>query len=88
MSPRRKPLGILVIMIVVGLLVGSALSEVLGAVLPEGVPRTFLTKGVAVDLGPTTVNLGVLWITLGLGLRISILSVGGVILAAYLFRWY
>jgi hypothetical protein len=88
MSPRRKPLGILVIMIVAGLLVGSALSEVLRAVLPAGVPRTFLTEGVAVNLGPTTLNLGVLWITLGIGFRVSILSVGGIILAAYLFRWY
>jgi hypothetical protein len=88
MTPRRKPLGILVVMIVAGLLIGSALSEVLRAVLPAGVPRTFLTEGVAINLGPATLNLGVLWFTLGIGLRISILSVGAIVLAAYLFRWY
>jgi hypothetical protein len=75
-------------MVVVGLLLGSALSEALRALLPQGVPRTFLTEGVAVNLGPATLNLGILWFTLGVGLRISILSVGGVVLAAYLFRWY
>jgi hypothetical protein len=87
-SPRRKPLRVLVFMVVVGLLVGSAVSELLRALLPQGVPRTFLTEGVAINLGPATVNLGVLWVTLGIGLRISILSVGGIIFAAYLFRWY
>jgi hypothetical protein len=71
----------------VGLLVGSFVGEVLARYLPEGVAKSFFTNSVTGHFGPVSVDLIAIGITLGpLSIAVNIMTVVGVVLAAYLFR--
>ena len=70
-----------------GFAFGGFLSALLVRVLPAGAPKEVLTLSVTPKLGPITVDLLVLWFTVGpVGLRISVLAVVGVVLAYLLAR--
>ena len=70
-----------------GFALGGFLSAFLERVLPAGAPREVLTLAVTPKLGPLTVDLLVLWFTVGpIGLKVSVLAVVGVILAYLLAR--
>lgn len=74
--------------VVVGCVLGALASELLGAILPRGVIREFFVRSFSPSLGPMEVNLGVLSLTLGLSLKVTVASVLGILLAVYIFRWY
>jgi hypothetical protein len=75
-------------MIVFGILLGTAVGEAVAVLLPEGVVKEFFLRSVVASLGPGTLNLVAVSITLGLSLKVNIVAVLGMILAVYLFRWY
>ena len=85
---RKKPVSILLIMLVVGMLIGSMLGEVISLVLPDGVVKQFFLKSITPGFQLTQIDLEVVKITLGLELKLNIISILGVLLAVYLFRWY
>jgi hypothetical protein len=73
--------------LVAGFLIGGFMSALLGQFLPESAARTFFTYSVTPSVGPVSVNLLVVSLTLGpLGLTVSILSLIGVAIAYYLAR--
>lgn len=70
-----------------GFVLGGFLSAFLERVLPEGAPKEVLTFAVAPTLGPLSLNLGVVWFTVGpIGINVSVLAVVGVVLAYLLAR--
>jgi Domain of unknown function (DUF4321) len=70
-----------------GLLLGSLLGEVMARYLPEGVAKSFFTNSVTGQFGPVSLDLIAIGITLGpLSIAVNIMSVVGVVLAAYLLR--
>jgi hypothetical protein len=70
-----------------GFALGGFLSAFLERMLPAGAPKEVLTFAVTPRLGPVTVDLLVLWFTIGpIGLKISVLAVVGVVLAYLLAR--
>ena len=70
-----------------GLLAGSFLGEVLARYLPNGVAKSFFTNSVTGHLGPVSVDLIAVAVTLGpLSIAVNITTIVGVVLAAYLFR--
>ncbi len=70
-----------------GFALGGFLSAFLVRILPAGAPREVLTFSVTPKLGPVTVDLLVLWFTIGpVGLKVSVLAVVGVVLAYLLAR--
>jgi hypothetical protein len=70
-----------------GLLLGSFLGEVMARYLPEGVAKSFFTNSVTGQFGPVSLDLIAIGVTLGpLSIGVNIMSVVGVVLAAYLFR--
>ena len=88
MSQRQKSLGMLVFMVILGAIVGTAIGEAIGLILPEGVVKEFFLRSVATSVGPTTVNLVALTFTIGFSIKVNLMSVLGVVLSTYLFRWY
>ena len=87
-SSRKKSLGFIVLVLVLGAFIGSALGEVIGLVLPEGVVQDFFTKAAKGDLGPTTLNLIIVTFTIGFSFKLNLIGVVGIFIAAYLVRWY
>ena len=88
MNLRTRPLGILIIMLVVGSVLGSLFGGLMGVILPDGVVRDFFVTGFQPQFGPLTVDLGVIGVTLGFKLRVTVASVLGIMLAVHIFRWY
>jgi hypothetical protein len=86
--PRQKRFGILIVMLVLGLLIGTAVGEAIALILPEGVVRDFFLHPVTPSFGPVTVNLVAFTFTIGFSFKVNIMAVLGVILATYLYRWY
>ena len=88
MALKRKGPGFILLMLTVGALLGSALGDLLGLLLPAGVVRNFFTYALQPGLAPPlTINL--LWVTLTLGftLKLNIIALLGVALMAYLLKW-
>lgn len=87
-SGRRRPSARRVTLIVAGgMLLGSLLTELAALALPASAAREFFITTVATSLGPLTVDLLVVALTLGpLVLRLNILSVVGILLLAWFSR--
>ncbi|HUF89522.1 MAG TPA: DUF4321 domain-containing protein [Gemmatimonadota bacterium] len=84
---HRRNLKVYTIVLTGGLLVGSFTGELLARFLPAGVARDFFTTSVVGHLGPISLDLVAVGLTLGpLTLYVNIISLVGIALAAYLYR--
>ncbi len=90
MHHKKNTFGILLVFLILGLLIGSVVGELLALILPDGsVVEMFLTHSIIRPaLGPGTIDLVVLTLTLGFSLKLNIISVLGVIFSAVLLRRY
>jgi len=84
---RKRRLGLIFIIILLGALAGTALGEVVSLLLPDGVVKDFFIRSAGFSFGPATFDLAVITFTLGLSLKINFIGVFGIILVAYLLRW-
>lgn len=85
---RYRKLGIFVLWLIAGAVIGSVVGQLLGLILPEGVVRQFFLSEASIGISPTTVDLAVITVTLGLSLKINVVGVLGILFAGYYFRWY
>jgi hypothetical protein len=88
MATRKLRFGLLALILLLGLIIGTALGEMLGVILPAGAVRSFLVEGYTYVFGPLTINLVVVTFTLGFSVDVNVMGVLGVILLAQLLRWY
>jgi hypothetical protein len=79
---------VLVLILIVGALVGSGLGKILGAVIPSGPARDFFIEAVRIGFSPFTLDLAVIELTLGFGFEINIITILGVLLVAYVLKWF
>lgn len=84
---RKKSIGWILLVIVLGALVGSALGEVMGLILPEGVVRDFFLRSAEFSIGPTLINIVVITFTLGFSIKLNIIGVIGIVLVGYFLKW-
>jgi len=84
---RRKSVGFIIFVIVMGALIGSALGEVLALIMPVGVVKDFFLKSIIASVGPGTLDLILFKFTLGFALKLNITGVIGILIAAYILRW-
>jgi len=75
-----------VIIVVVGALIGTMVGELLGAYLPDGGVKSFFLKSLEFGLQPATLNLYILVFTIGLMLKLNVMTVIGIIGAALILR--
>ena len=82
----RSPWRVVTIL-VLGFLLGAILTKLSLWFLPEGPFREFFTTTVSASVGPLSMDLIVLAITLGpIALNVNLFSVAGVLLVAYVSR--
>ena len=92
---KEKPLSALVFFIIIGIIIGSYLNSLIG-MLPGGnnVVKTFFTYSFPIGIGdfinnkPLLIDLEALKFQIGFQLRISLMTIIGIIVSVYLFRWY
>jgi hypothetical protein len=70
------------------MLVGSLLGEVIGHICPDGVVKQFFTKSITPGFMLEEIKLVVLNLTFGIKLKLNIMSILGIVIAVYYFRWY
>jgi hypothetical protein len=82
---RRRPAAKRVALIVAGgMVLGALLTELMALALPASAAREFFVTTVAASLGPLTIDLLVVAMTVGpLVIRVNILSVVGILLLAW-----
>ena len=90
---RRRGLGILLIVLLVGTLAGSAVGEVIGLIFGHFLPgsmveKFFLEAWFDYVFPPATLPLVVCSITFGFTLKVNTISLVGIVVAMYYFRWY
>ena len=69
------------------LVVGSLLGELLGSLLPSGHAQDLISRGPTIGLTPpATVDLRFLAMTFGVSLKVNLVGVVGVVLAAVALR--
>ncbi len=85
---RRDKLTVLFIAIVTGAVIGGLVGSILAHILPPGVMKTLLQKSVTIGFDPAKVSLYVVSLTLGLKLYINFLSIIGIFVAVYYFKWW
>lgn len=89
---QEKKFSTLFLIVLVGILIGSYLNTVVG-MLPVGqnnVVKTFFTYNF-IDFGftnPFVVNLDAIKFQIGFQIKFSLLSIIGIIMSLYFFRWY
>ena len=84
---RKRSAWFYVIVIFVGSLIGTALGEALGVILPNGVVRDFFLKAVEFGINPQEIDILVLSFTIGFKVKLNIIGVIGVLLAAHFLKW-
>ena len=83
----QRGIGLVILVVLAGLVVGSLLGELLGSLLPAGHARELITRGPMVGLmPPATLDLRFLAVTFGLGLKVNLVGVVGVVLATIALR--
>jgi hypothetical protein len=84
---KTRGVGLILLVIVVGLVVGSLLGELLGSVLPAGWAQEVIARGPIIGLTtPATLDLRFLSLTFGLALKVNLVGLIGVVIAALTLR--
>lgn len=85
---QKFSVGWFVFAVILGALIGSALGEAIGVVLPGGVVKEFFLRSASFGFGPATLNLALFTLTFGFTFKLNVIGVIGIFLATYIFRWY
>jgi len=86
-ATAQRGVGLIVLILLVGGVIGSFLGELAGSLLPEGWFRSLLTSGPTVGLkSPATLDLQFFSVSLGLAIKVNLVAVLGLILAAVVLR--
>lgn len=84
---RKKSIGFIIFIVILGALLGSAVGEILGLMLPAGVVKDFFLKSAMASIGPGKIDIILVTFTLGMSIKLNITGVIGILIAAYALRW-
>jgi hypothetical protein len=83
MAAKRK-VGVIILGIVLGSIIGSALSFILGGVFPKGPVNSFFFNSLRVGFSTVNVDIGFIAFTLGLHINITTITIAFIFLMIYL----
>lgn len=84
---RKKSVAFIIFIIIIGALIGTALGEIIGLLIPSGVVQDFFLKSAHASIGPATLDIILLTLTLGFSIKLNVTGVIGILIAAYVLRW-
>jgi len=88
-AARRRRLALVALILFLGIVVGTVVGEVIGLILPEGkVIRDVFVNAKELHAGPIHIDMVVFSFTLGVSLRVNLMSVLGIVIVSLLLRWY
>jgi hypothetical protein len=87
MAGGHRGLGLVLMIVTAGLVIGSLLGELVGSLLPTGLIHDLLTRGPQIGLmPPATLDLRFVALTFGMMLKVNVVGVLGIVLAALALR--
>jgi hypothetical protein len=87
MAGGQRGLGLVVVIVLAGLVIGSLLGELVGRLFHSGLIHDLLTTGPQIGLSPpATLDLRFMAVTFGMMLKVNVVAVLGVVLAAFALR--
>ncbi|MBN1164214.1 MAG: DUF4321 domain-containing protein [Candidatus Krumholzibacteriota bacterium] len=87
--PAKRRIGLVALVFFLGVILGTVVGELIGMLLPaDNVIRELFVSGKEFQIGPVYCNLIVFTFTVGFSLKVNLVSVLGIILVAFLLRWY
>ena len=86
---QEKSIGMLIVTLFVGVIIGSALGQLLGLFLPENhlVEQALVDSLVPYTAGPWDLNLVIIVLTFGIKIHISFFSILGIVCAWYYHKY-
>jgi uncharacterized protein DUF4321 len=85
--PAQRGIGLVLLVVVAGLAIGSLFGELVGGLLPSGWANELFTRGPTIGLtAPATLDLRFLSFTFGLALKVNLVGVLGIVVAALTLR--
>lgn len=89
MAPRRRSLAVVALIMFLGIVVGTAVGEAVGLLMPEGkVVRDVFVNSTDFHVGPLHIDLVVFSLTFGFSLKVNLMSAVGVFVMALVLRWF
>jgi hypothetical protein len=90
---KEKRIGTKILIVIVGILVGSYLNSLIGMIpVGENVVKTLFTYNfINFGIGfphPVVIDLDAIKLQIGFQMKFSLLSAIGIFLGLYFFRWY
>jgi hypothetical protein len=88
-APRRRSLAVVALIMFLGIVVGTAVGEAVGLLMPEGkVVRDVFVNSTDFHVGPLHIDLVVFSFTFGFSLKVNLMSAVGVFVMALVLRWF
>ena len=85
-SSKHRP-GFHAVVLIIGFIVGGALSQAARMFLPAGAAKQFLTAGITPSIGALSINLGLVSFAIGpVALDVSLVGLLGVLIAYLIAR--
>jgi len=85
---RKRSFTYFFLVLLFGAIIGTALGELIGFLLPESVVKQFFLRSANIGFEPFALNLGVFTCTLGFTMKLNIIGIIGFAMTAYMLRWY
>ena len=83
----QRGVGLFLLVFVAGLVVGSLLGELLASILPVWLGQDLIAKGPTIGLNPpSTLDLRFLALTFGFTIKVNLVGIIGIVIAALTFR--
>ena len=87
---NKRPVLVIFLILFFGCIVGTALSQLLGAIFPEGVVKDFFLKSAEIGWGDSDewIDLNVIKFKTGLYINVSVVSLLGMMISWYFLRYF
>ncbi|MCL2182536.1 MAG: DUF4321 domain-containing protein [Chitinispirillia bacterium] len=85
---KDKKVGTLILVVLLGIIIGAYLNALVLMIPGDNVFKTFFTYTIPFGLNGIDIDLYAIKFQFGLQFRFSLMSIIGVFLSLYFFRWY
>ena len=86
----KGSVGQLIVILIMGALIGSIIGEIIGEFFPSSgsLMHRIFVSGISPGFRPVPINLYVILLTFGISVKLNLCSAVGIVLAAYIYRFF
>jgi len=85
---KSREVMFIMVALILGAVIGGLLGEIIATYLPDGAAKTLFSKSIEIGFQTLKVDFYAISFTVGLMLKINLLSALAVILVMIYFRWW